>query len=192
MPDPNAGVLTPGLKTVEPDDDATNVPGQMTAEELPMPAEQAGETSRKLPQMLLRFQVQNGTPVYTENFAHPESGCSWMGVGGQIFDASGEPLNGFVVNVRGALGDKELNLIALSGGALYLGPGGYEFKLADEPTASSQSLAITVLDSQGNQASPYVPFDTYADCSKNVVLINFVQSVQILNGYLQYLPVMFK
>ena len=45
----------------------------------------------------LPYHLQSVNPVYLQNFVHPEAGCNWMGVGGQVFDKQGDPTQNLVV-----------------------------------------------------------------------------------------------
>jgi hypothetical protein len=119
--------------------------------------------------------LQEETPAYIENFAHPDAGCEWMGVAGQIFGADGKPQLNLVVVVKGKLGKNNLDLAGVSGipEADIYGPGGYEIQLADKPSASTQSLSIQVYDLNGNALSDAYAFDTYPDCTQNLIVINF-------------------
>jgi hypothetical protein len=119
------------------------------------------------------YQVQNGTPIFIQNFAHAYAGCSWMSVAGQVLDANGEALMNLVVSVNGTLNGSPVELLGLTGLAQEYGPGGYEIQLSSSPTASTGQLTIQVFDLNGNALTEPVPFDTSAGCSENVVLINF-------------------
>jgi len=98
-----------------------------------------------------------------------------MGVAGQIFGADGKPQLNLVVVVKGKLGKNNLDLAGVSGipEADIYGPGGYEIQLADKPSASTQSLSIQVYDLNGNALSDAYAFDTYPDCTQNLIVINF-------------------
>lgn len=119
------------------------------------------------------YQVQPSSPVYLQNFTHQTLGCNWLGVAGQVFDASGAPVLNLVVVVEGFLNDQPVEALGLTGLAGSYGPGGYEIQLANSAVASSQSLFITLFDLNGTPLSDPVVFDTVADCNKNVVIINF-------------------
>ena len=58
---------------------------------------------------------------------------------------------------------------------LNYGRGGYEFTLADHPIASKQSAWVQLLDQSNLPLSPKVYFNTYEDCSKNLIIVNFKQ-----------------
>lgn len=122
------------------------------------------------------YKLQTGVPVYTRNFAHPESGCNWMGVAGQIFDISGKPAINLVVNVKGSLGTLIIDEVAISGipGADIYGPGSFEIKLSGNVLTSQNNLRIQLFDLNGKPLSAEIPFSTFADCSKNLIIVNFV------------------
>ena len=122
------------------------------------------------------FTVQTGNPSYLQNFAHVEQGCNWLGVVGQVFDKNGQPITRMVVRVEGFLGNQSLDALGMTSLATAYGPGGYEIILSDEPLNSSGTLSIALFNLEGERVSEYIPFNTYADCSKNLILINFQES----------------
>jgi hypothetical protein len=123
------------------------------------------------------YAVRQGFPKAIENIYHPELGCDWMGVGGQVVDLSDAPVTGLIVRLGGSLpGVKiEENTISLTGLALNYGRSGYEFKLADRPIASRNSLWIQLLNQAGAPISERAYFDTYESCTQNLILIDFKQ-----------------
>jgi hypothetical protein len=123
------------------------------------------------------LQAGSPTPINSEIF-HPDLGCNWLGVAGQVFSLSGDPVVGLAVELGGSLGGVDIQLLSLSGAAIQYGPGGYEFTLADEPVASQDTLYIRLLDQAGLPFSDRVYFSTFDDCEKNLILINFNQIQQ--------------
>lgn len=124
------------------------------------------------------FVLQSGSPVAIANIAYPELGCNWMGIAGQVFDLSGAAVPGQQVQLGGILAGVPVPgglMITLTGLAPQYGPGYYEFTLADKPTASKGTLWIQLLDQAGLPMSEKVYFDTYDDCQKNLIIINFKQ-----------------
>lgn len=106
----------------------------------------------------------------------PGRGCQWMGVAGQAFDIKGSPVPlGIEIRLVGILDGKQILTTSLTGTAISYGPSGFEFFLAEKPIASKNSLWIQLLDQSGLPLSDRVYFDTFADCSKNLVIINFKQ-----------------
>jgi len=119
---------------------------------------------------------QTGSSAYIQYFAHMDSGCDWLGVAGQIFDAEGKTINNLVVNVQGNIRQTRIDEIGLTGvpEADIYDPGGYEIKIADKAVDSDNSLVMRVLDLQGNYLSDALPFKTFSDCKKNLIIINFI------------------
>jgi len=131
------------------------------------------------------FRPQTVNPVYLPNFNYPGKGCSWMGIAGQIFDASNEPAKDLVIVIQGELAGMPVDSVSLTGQAPAYGPGGYEISLADKPIASEKTLSIQIFDLQGNPVSAPYAFDTLSDCQKNLGLINFSLQAE---GEKQYFP----
>jgi len=124
------------------------------------------------------FILQSGSPVAIANIAYPELGCNWLGVAGQVFDLSGAAVPGQQVQMGGILAGAPVPggvMITLTGLAPQYGPGYYEFTLGDKPVASKGTLWIQLLDQTGLPMSEKVYFDTYDDCQKNLIVINFKQ-----------------
>ncbi len=125
----------------------------------------------------LPYGLYPGSPAYLSSQVwHPDQGCNYLGVAGQILDANGQPLVGLpvAVKVEGTLADTPVSAVALPGTAEYVGPAGFEITLADHPIASSGTLFIQVVDLNNFlPLSQPVYFDTYDDCEKNEALINF-------------------
>ncbi len=123
------------------------------------------------------FELQKGSPVAIANIYHPELGCNWMGVGGQAVDQSNAPVTGLIIRLGGAAPGIHMPelVMNLTGVALNYGRGGYEFTLADHPVASKQSLWVQLLDQSSIPLSKKIYFNTYDDCSKNLIIINFKQ-----------------
>jgi len=110
------------------------------------------------------YVVQPGSPVVAPNFVESDLGCNFLGVGGQVFDIDGEPVKGLVVETQGALGGEDVLELSLTGSAPNLGPGGFVIQLSDR-----------LYDLKGNSLSESIPFPTYSECSKNLILINFME-----------------
>ncbi len=110
-----------------------------------------------------------------------------MGVGGQVFALDSSPVKQLVVELGGTLNDQPVSQLSLTGAATQWGPGGYEFALADHPIDSSGTLWMRVLDLNGDPISNRIYFTTYNDCSKNVILINLIETSGSTNNH-TYLP----
>jgi len=118
------------------------------------------------------FGLQEGHPVYTRHTVN-ESGCEWLGVAGQAVDLAGQPIIGLTIILEGAAPDPQT---AVTGSALAHGPGGYEFILDNRPKDTAGVFRIQLATVSLAPLSESFPFDTVADCDRNLVLINFVQT----------------
>ncbi len=134
-----------------------------------------GPTATPLP----RFGAQAGTPAYqSSRVFHPEAGCNWLSVGGQVLEADGAPVAAdppLFVLVRGLLNGQPVDQLALVGMAAQFGPAGFEVQLAAQPVDSSQAVYAQLVDINGYALSDPIFFDTHADCDRNVVVLNFVR-----------------
>jgi hypothetical protein len=100
-------------------------------------------------------------------------GCNWAGVAGQIFDPTGDPIQNLIVHLEGFWNGASVSTEVLSGTAPQYGPAGYEFLLGNQPLNSNQTLWVQLLDATQKRISARVYFDTYNDCARNLILINF-------------------
>jgi hypothetical protein len=122
------------------------------------------------------FRLQEGSPKYETNTYHPEAGCNWLGVGGEILDAAGEPVLGVLIEARGSLGGVDIYRLTLSGTATNYGQAGYELPLYDSPIESTGEVWIQVLDQANLPLSDKIYLLTYDSCDSNLIRINFVQN----------------
>lgn len=124
------------------------------------------------------YFIQAHTPANLQDFAHPELGCSWMGVAGQVFDKSGAPVGNMVVNLGGTISGVNVDEIGMTGTTQAYGPQSFEIKISDQVIAG-KDLWIQLSDLAGNPVSPKFYFETFNDCQKNLVIVNFNQVDQI-------------
>ncbi len=122
---------------------------------------------------LVNYISPSGSPRYSINFLHPEFGCNWMGVAGQVFNSSGIPEKGLIIQVDGKMNGSNISALGLTGSTQAIGPGGYEIKISDRVSGSEDSLWIQVFSKEGQALSSKFGFDTYGDCQKNLTIINF-------------------
>ena len=122
------------------------------------------------------FKLQDGSPNYEANPFHPEAGCNWLGVGGEILDSAGDPVTGVLVEASGNLQGEEIYRLALSGAAPDYGVGGYEIALNDSPVESDGEVWIQLLDQANLPLTEKIYLQTYDSCDSNLIRINFVQS----------------
>lgn len=122
------------------------------------------------------FEVQTGSPVYMTNFVHPDAGCNWQGVAGQVFSSNGSPLVGYVARLTGTYNGVTVNMLGLTGlveNEPY-GPGSFEFVVGTTALDSQDMLYIQLFDATGIEVTAPVALTTYSSCSKNLQIINFV------------------
>lgn len=113
------------------------------------------------------FTLQPGSPAYLPNFAN-SAGCNWLGIAGQAFNSSGQPIVGLIVHLEG----NGLNQDALTGSKQAYGAGGYEHYLNDHVIVATYSVQLR---NASIDLSPAYQIPTFADCNKNLVLVNFIQ-----------------
>jgi hypothetical protein len=117
----------------------------------------------------------NPTAVSSASFRSNPT-CSWMGVGGRVYNLSNSPLKGLVLRLGGNINGVELEeQFRLSGLDTIYGPSGFEFTLSGTPLQTVHSYWIQLQDQAGNPLTDKIYFDTYADCKRNLILINFKQ-----------------
>lgn len=125
---------------------------------------------------LFSFALQADPLAIEASRFNPGRGCNWVGIAGQVFDLRNSPVAlGIIVQVNGSLDGKAINITSLSGTATQYGPSGYEITLGNKPVNSKGQVWIRLLDQSGIPISDRVFIDTSADCSKNLILINFKQ-----------------
>ena len=120
------------------------------------------------------FILQAGGPFYLPNFNHPEQGCDWLGVAGQVFDDGGLEILNLTVIAGNRLMGEDYNLAAITGQASAYGLGGFEIELTNQPVNTTNLFWVQVLGTEGQPLSQRIYFDTREDCEQNLVLVNFV------------------
>jgi hypothetical protein len=106
----------------------------------------------------------------------PARTCEWLGVGGSVLGTDGAPLLLQTVQLGGVLGEVVVSQLKLSGSAPAYGNSGFEFVLGDRPVASTQTLWIQLFDNTGSALTEKIYFDTFDDCSRNLVKIIFTRT----------------
>lgn len=140
-----------------------------------VPTEEAAAEATPEPAANMPFVLQPGNPVAIPNVGHPDLGCDWMGVAGQATGLNNAPVTGLMIQLGGVLDGEKMLPVTLTGTAAQYGEGGYEITLDTRPKASNESLWVQLLDKDGTPLSERVYFDTYAECAKALILVNFNQ-----------------
>ncbi len=163
------------IPSVTPRPTNTPLPEQPTV--TPFPLFTASVTPTNPPADAMPFALNAGSPVAISSVAfHPDAGCNWTGIAGQVLNMSGAPVStGVIIRVGGELASVKKDITSLTGTARQYGEAGYEIVLGTTPTDSTSSLWVQLLDQAGLPMSPKVFFDTYASCDRNLIFITFKQ-----------------
>jgi len=108
-------------------------------------------------------------PGYPRASAYP-GGCNWLGFAGEVFDLEGQPVVGLVVHLGG------VDHLVLSGSSQEFGIQGWVDKAADRPSTTRGFYTVQLQDTVGNPLSDVIGLETFNDCKRNLVTINFVQN----------------
>ncbi len=162
--------LTPSLTpTWRPTNTPTSTPTPTqtpTETPTPGPSPTASSTRSAYP-----FTMDKNSPIFTANYAN-NAGCNWLGVAGQVFDLEGNPVpaGAYMIWVT----ESGINYQTFTGGAPAYGPSGWEVFLNDRPRVATHRVQL--FTPSGTPVSQVIEFSTWASCSQNLVLINFVQN----------------
>lgn len=119
--------------------------------------------------------IMRGSPVVLAASTFPDHDTCKLWVAGQTYDMQGSPMVGVIVMMGGYLQGRTLYQVSLSGTALQYGQAGYEFIVADTPENSTNSVWIQLFDQSQYPLSERVTIDTFEDCNRNLILVNFRQ-----------------
>lgn len=134
-----------------------------------------------IPGSFLPFNLQSVEPLYTTNFVHPEAGCDWMGVAGQIFDEDQQPVDGLVIVVEGVTNNSMVELLGYSGLAEAYGPGGYELVLSN--VNGPGIFWIQLFGEDGKPLSEIYSFQMDGTCEQNLAVINFTVKTEVQSKF---------
>lgn len=115
------------------------------------------------------FDLRNNEVVFTQNFAN-QAGCAWQGIGGQVFDLNGSPLNGLLVRVFGP----NLDRLVQSGSNTQYGEAGWEQPV--DNVINTNTYFVQLETTAGTIISPRVQVTFPGDCARNLALVRFIQT----------------
>ncbi len=126
------------------------------------------------------YSLQLMNPYYLPNFTHPDLGCKWLGVAGQVFSKDGQVQKDILIKAGGTINGSKLieNMtmpLAEPAVDLAYGPGGYEMTLAASLQATTSVVWIQLFNLKGDPISEKIYLVTYNDCQKNLILMNFIE-----------------
>lgn len=172
--DPPAGTLEPA-----PTLTMTAIPATQAETATPAPTNTpAPPTPTPTPDPHV-YRLQAGSPLYSPNIFHPELGCEWMGIAGQVLGYDGRPVDNIAVSVSGQLNGLDVNLISVTGSTQAYGDGGYEITLSTAPVDTVGGLWVQLFDLDGRDISDREPLITYSNCDQALVLMNFTYTFQL-------------
>ena len=120
----------------------------------------------------LKFVAQDGTPSYLPY----SGGCSGLYIAGNITDIDDNPVMLMTVRASGTLGSEDILIEALSGSNTDYTVSGWEIKLSDTLIASTGTITVALYEQGGwDPISEEVAIDTFNDCSRNLIVVNFIQ-----------------
>jgi hypothetical protein len=111
----------------------------------------------------------------SSNLIRPSLGCEWLIIAGQVWDLQDAPLKGLTLHLYGELAGYTIDRYSLTGSAPDYGESGYEFLLENLVVNSQEALFIQLVDSNGIPFSHPYALETFNDCQKNLILVNFKQ-----------------
>jgi len=116
------------------------------------------------------FRVQEGSPALLSNL-DATIGCSYQGIGGQVFGMNSEPMLNLQISVASA---STTYPIQATGSNPRFGESGWMVQM--DTTPSAQAYTVQVLSGTGQPLSDKVQITFPGTCDQNLALINFVQT----------------
>lgn len=124
---------------------------------------------------LLPFVLIGEPETMSSALLRPSLGCEWLIIAGQVWDLQDAPVLGLTLHLYGELDGFAIDQYALTGSATDYGESGYEFTLENLVVASQDALFIQLVDTNGIPFSHPYALETFNDCQKNLILVNFKQ-----------------
>lgn len=115
------------------------------------------------------FDLRNSTITFTQN-TYNSAGCAWQGIGGQVTDTTGQPLNGIRVHVFGA----GIDAFTTSGDNTLYGAAGWEVPV--DTVINGNTYFVELQSAQGTVISPRVQVAFPNDCTQNLAFLTFQQT----------------
>ncbi len=145
---------------------------QPTDTDEPTPAPTITQTPTLEP---MPFTLEGEPETLTSDLLRPGLGCDVLIIAGQVKDLKDDPIKDLTVHLFGELGGFEIDLYRIAGSEPTYGESGYEFVLEDLVVESEDTLFIQLVDASDIPFSRPYAVRTYAECQKNMILINFKQ-----------------
>jgi hypothetical protein len=124
---------------------------------------------------LFPFIVIGEPETMSSDLLRPSLGCGWLIIAGQVWDLQDTAVKGLSLHLYGELDGFLIDQFSVTGSAPVYGESGYEFLLENLVVNSQDALFIRLVDSNGIPYSHAYPLETYNNCQKNLILVNFKQ-----------------
>lgn len=159
--------LTPSVTPTFPPPTPTRTPTPTPTETpTPGPSPTATTTRSAFP-----FTKDVVSPQYLQNYAN-NAGCNWLGIAGEVFDLSGNPVPRDQYRVH--IWDSGIDQRVPVGGALAYGPSGYEQFVFNAPRVQDHNIQLET--ASGTAISQVYRVQTRASCNQNLLYFVFVQN----------------
>lgn len=171
---PVAAVPGESTPTFNPTETLTQMPTHLPSETL---APSLTPTTTMTPTLEVFPFVLIGEPeMMSSDLIRPGLSCDYLIIAGQVWDLQDVPVtDSATIHLYGALGGFTIDRFALPGSAPVYGDSGYEFVLEGLVVNSKDSLTIRLEETNGLPISHGYSIQTYEDCQKNLILVNFKQ-----------------
>jgi hypothetical protein len=126
-------------------------------------------------QELMPFILIGEQETLSSALIRPGLDCDWLIIAGQVWDLQDAPVKGLTLHLFGELAGFTINSFALTGSAPNYGESGYEFALENLRAISKGSIFIQLVDANGVPLSHPYSIETFEECQKNLILVNFKQ-----------------
>lgn len=113
--------------------------------------------------------------LMSSDLLRPSLGCDWLVIAGQVWDLQDRAVKGLTLHLFGELQGYQIDQSAVTGSAPIYGDSGYEFLLENLVVNSKNAVFIQLVDADNAPYSLAYPLQTFQDCQKNLVLVNFKQ-----------------
>lgn len=124
---------------------------------------------------LMPFIVIGEQETLSSALIRPGLGCDKLIIAGQVWNLQDAPVKGLRLHLTGEWGGFIVDSFATTGSAANYGESGYEFTLENLLLSSDETVFIQLFDANENPLSHPYPIQTFDDCQKNLILINFKQ-----------------
>ena len=124
---------------------------------------------------LFPFILIGEPETMSSDLLRPSLGCGWLIIAGQVWDLQDAAVKGLSLHLFGELDGFLIDQFSVTGSAPVYGESGYEFLLENLVVNSQDVLFIQLVDVNGIPYSHAYPLETFNDCQKNLILVNFKQ-----------------